>query len=75
MAKLYITAESEKTERHLIANRTLDVRIFYGSREDSKLLCHLVIEPTTEKPKFFFFSDVQPAKITLPKKVIDIEQI
>ena len=50
MAKLFCTVESEKNEVHKIANRELDIKIYYGDREDSKLAMHIVVSPNPQNP-------------------------
>ena len=71
MAKLYATIESERTEKHQIANKFLDVKLYYGSKDDSKLLCHIIVEPTDNKPKFFQYNTVEPSPmIVQPKPLV-----
>ena len=64
MAKLFCTVHSEKTQKHQTANKELEIKIYYGSREDSKLLAALYVFPTEDVPKFFMKSTVDPTPVT-----------
>ena len=65
MAKLFCTVHSERANKHQIANKELEIKIYYGSKEDSKLLAALYVFPTEDVPKFFMKSIVDPTPITL----------
>ena len=43
MAKLFCTVESEKNEVHKIANRELEINVYYGNAEDSRLALKVVV--------------------------------
>ena len=64
MAKLFCTVQSERTQKHQTANKELEIKIYYGSREDSKLLAALYVFPTEDVPKFFMKSTVDPTPVT-----------
>ena len=63
MAKLFCTVQSERTQKHQIANKELKIKIYYGSREDSKLLAALYLFPTEDVPKFMK-TTVDPTPVT-----------
>ena len=67
MAKLYVEIESERTQKHQIGNRFLEIKIFYGSRDNSKLLTHLLVEYHNPTPKFFQHSTIEPKPFVLRK--------
>ena len=50
MAKLFCTVENERTEKHQIGNKILIVKVFYGSKENSKLAIKMAVFPTEERP-------------------------
>jgi hypothetical protein len=60
MAKLYLEVESERTQKHQIGNKFLDIRIFYGDKYSPKLLAHILIEHHNPTPKFFQHSTIKP---------------
>jgi hypothetical protein len=44
MAKLFCTITTEKTDNHQIANRFMKIKVFYGSKDDSKETFTVLIE-------------------------------
>jgi len=60
MAKLYMEVESERTQKHQIANKEMEIRIYYGSRENPKLLAHILVKPNGDSVEFFQKSTIQP---------------
>jgi len=62
MAKLYLTVESERTAKHQIANKTLEVKIYYGSKYNPKLLTHILVK--ADNPvEWFQYSTIDPKKM------------
>jgi len=59
MAKLYCEVESDRANKHQIANRFLELRIYYGSKEDSKLLTHILVKHESEV-QFFQHNTIEP---------------
>ena len=55
MAKLFCTITTEKTDKHQQANDFLKIKVFYGSKDDSREAFTILIEAnkedTLEKPK------------------------
>jgi len=60
MAKLYLEVESERTKKHQIGNRFLEVKIYYGNKYNPKLLTHILVKPQSSEPQFFQYSTVKP---------------
>ena len=63
MAKLFCTVHSEKASKHQTANKELEIRIYYGSKENSKFLATLYVIATEDKPEFYIRSIVKPHSI------------
>lgn len=53
MAKLYLEVESERTSKHQIGNKYLEVKIYYEDKYNPKLLTHILVEYRNPMPKFF----------------------
>jgi len=65
MAKLYATIESERTGKHQVGNKFLEIKIFYGSRDNSKLLTHILIKHHNPEPMFFQHNNIEPKPFVL----------
>ena len=65
MAKLYLEVESERTQKHQIGNKFLEVKIFYGSRDNSKMLTHILVKHHNPEPKFFQHNTIKPKPFVL----------
>lgn len=63
MAKLFATVESEKTGKHQIGNKFLEIKIYYGSKDAPKLLTHILVKHGSDV-EFFQHSTVQPKAFT-----------
>jgi hypothetical protein len=72
MAKLYCEIESERTGKHQVGNDFLEMKIYYGTKENPKLLTHIFVRAETkEQPvQWFQFSTVEPKPMILQKEVI-----
>lgn len=70
MAKLYCEIASERTGKHQIGNKFLELKIYYGLKEDPNLLTHILVKPEskTESLQFFQFSTQEPKPIILTVK-------
>jgi len=64
MAKLYLEVKSERTEKHQIGNKYLEVKIYYGNKLYPKILTHILVKAINPVEWF------QHSTIT-PKKMID----
>lgn len=65
MAKLYCEIESEKTGKHQIGNQFLELKIFYGSKQHSELLTHIIVKPENarETLQFFQYNTIDPKQM------------
>ena len=66
MAKLYCEVSSERTEKHQIGNKFLEVKIFYGSKDNSKLLTHILVKHSSEI-QFFQKNTIEPKPFEMVK--------
>ena len=57
MAKLFVTMQDEKgTEQHKTAKQELEINVYYGNAEDSRLALKVVVhaqENAFDKPSIF----------------------
>jgi hypothetical protein len=60
MANLYLEVESERTSKHQIGNRFLEVKIYYGNKCNPKLLTHILVKHDNSTPQFFQYNTVKP---------------
>ena len=67
MANLYLEVESERTSKHQIGNKFLEVKIYYGNKYNPKLLTHILVEHHNPTPKFFQHSTIEPKPFILMK--------
>ena len=67
MAKLYLEVESERTGKHQIGNKFLEIKIFYGSKWNPKLLTHILVKHHNPEPEFFQYSTVESKPFTMMK--------
>ena len=75
MAKLFATVESERTGKHQIANGFLDIKVYYGSRDNSKLLSQILVKANgLDIPEFYQHNTVNP-KAFVPLESIQVEKI
>lgn len=72
MAKLFCGIESERTGKHQIGNKFLELKVYYGSRADPKLLTHILVRPTQDKPEFFQYNTVEPKAMILQKNPLEV---
>jgi hypothetical protein len=62
LARLFVTVESDRANKHQIANQYLEIKIFYGSREKSHLAKIVLVkardpqEPEINLLNPFFYS-------------------
>lgn len=71
MAKLFGKIESEKGEIHKIANSELELTVFYGSKDDSRLLLKVSVfaqKKPFDLPEVFIKSNVKPKSYTIENK-------
>ena len=59
MAKLYLEVKSERTEKHQIGNRFLEVKIYYGNKLYPKLLTHILVK-ANNPVEWFQYNTTQP---------------
>ena len=64
MAKLFCTVESDRVDKHQIANKLLEIKVFYGSKDDSKLLTHILVKFSSDL-QFFQKNTVEPKPFTI----------
>lgn len=64
MAKLFCTVDSEKNEVHKIANRELEINVYYGNAEDSRLALKVVVNAQENAFDFpsIFIEDLRQVK-------------
>jgi hypothetical protein len=64
MAKLFCTVDSEKNEVHKIANRELEICVYYGNAEDSRLALKVVVKAQENAFDFpsIFIEDLRTVK-------------
>jgi len=68
MAKLFVKVNTEKSEIHKIANSELEILVFYGSRDDSRLLLKISVFAKTNAfdiPDVFLKTNAQLKSYTL----------
>ena len=63
MAKLYLEVKSERTEKHQIGNKYLEVKIYYGNKHYPKLLTHILVKANNPSVEWFQYSTIQPKKM------------
>jgi hypothetical protein len=76
MAKLFAKIESEKSEVHKIENRELEIQVFYGSKDDSRLLLKVSVfakKNAFDLPDVFIKSNTQLKGYTLEPQTIKLE--
>ena len=73
MAKLYCEISSERTGKHQIGNKFLEVRIYFGSKEDPKLLTHILVKPenNNQPVEFFQFCTQESKAMVLKQKPLE----
>jgi len=65
MANLYLEVESERTNKHQIGNKFLEVKIYYGNKYNPKLLTHILVKHHNPTPEFFQYNTVESKPFTL----------
>ena len=76
MAKLFATVESEKNSVHKIANRELEICVFYGSKDDSRLLLKISVfakKNAFEIPDVFLKTNAKLKNYTLEPQTTKLE--
>jgi len=71
MAKLFAKVYTEKSEIHKIANEQLEICVYYGSRDDSRLLLKALVcaqKDAFQIPDLFLKTNVQPKSFTIENK-------
>jgi hypothetical protein len=63
MAKLYVEVESDRAQKHQIANKYLKIKVFYGSREHSIEALTLLVEATSDEPRVTVFDQVSEKNV------------
>lgn len=74
MAKLFATVESERTKKHQIGNEFLEILVFYGSKDDSKLLTKILVQYNGNELGFFQHNTIEPKPFTLkqPQRIFRV---
>jgi len=76
MAKLFAKIESEKGEVHKIANSELELTVFYGSKDDSRLLLKISVfakKKPFDLPDIFIKTNAQLKSYTLEPQTTKLE--
>jgi len=69
MAKLYMTCDTEKNSIHKIANQRFNIKVYYGSRDNSVRALTLIVEAPDTKdslPTVFIDSELELKPIASP---------
>jgi len=77
MAKLFAKVTSERNEVHKIANRELEIHVFYGSKDDSRLLLKISVfakKNAFETPDVFIKTNAQLKPFTLEPQTIKLAE-
>ena len=66
MAKLFMTVESERTQKHQIGNKYLEVKVYYGSKYYPKLLTHILVK-ANNPVEFYQHNTIKPKSMEAQK--------